>query len=321
MENWQASEGVVQLKLPEGVRTLLRTAKIERVEFLTVRQAREIVRRRPASPHLLLASDADSDALAVLRGRRMSYVVEKTNEAFIAPAPDVVVDWPPVPKPTRPAFRNPFAPRASRVPRWLLLHHRETFTVRELSNLVDVDESLVSRTIASLRADGFVDAERNPDDERIKPVRLVAADALLDEWRLVWRRGHPRYERFSIGTKNVGETLNAVRDAAEVGTPYAISGLAGAASIRRAVDPSDVLLLTNRVGAQRWRSLLLAEPSDRGLLQIAVAPDEFVFTLCKPWEGLLVADAVQLWLDTAIAGERAQAATRAITKAMSWSRS
>jgi hypothetical protein len=104
-----------------------------------------------------------------------------------------------------------------------------------------------------------------------------------------------------------------------VHAPWAISGIAGAATLRRAVEPADVLLLTTAAGVEEWSSTLLAEPNpDRGLLQIAVAQDAFIFQLADRHGGLPVADPVQLWLDTTGAGERAVVAADAILAAMGW---
>jgi hypothetical protein len=100
-----------------------------------------------------------------------------------------------------------------------------------------------------------------------------------------------------------------------------VSGLAGAQALQRAVEPSDVLLLTTTNGAHWWSDRLLAEPSpSAGLLRIASLSDDFVFRLTHEYEGVLIADPVQLWLDNAISGERALAASDAIAQRMSWSR-
>jgi hypothetical protein len=53
-------------------------------------------------------------------------------------------------------------------------------------------------------------------------------------------------------------------------------------------------------------------------LRIAVLHDRFPFRLARREGGLLVADPVQLWLDTSSMGERALEASEAVAKAMDW---
>src|SRR5262249_28534841 len=136
-----------------------------------------------------------------------------------------------------------------------------------------------------------------------------------------YRRRGPIPQRFDIETRTVERTLSVLADAQHsIPHPWVISGLAGAATHRNAVEPSDVLVLTTGEGLARWRSALLAEPSaDRGLLRIAVITDPFIFELADRSRGPLpVADPVQLWLDTAGSGERAAVAAAAIADEIGW---
>lgn len=184
---------------------------------------------------------------------------------------------------------------------------------------MSLDKSVVSRVVAALAREGLLDAARDPADERAKIVRVLGPRRLLEEWRLIWRRRHPRAERFDIGTRTVDQTLRAVADAQERETPWAISGVAGASLVHRVVEPADVLLLTTEDGLGRWTRRLHAEPSsDRGLLRIAVLRDDFPLGLARRERDIFVADPVQLWLDTSNVGERALEANEAIARMMGW---
>jgi len=55
-----------------------------------------------------------------------------------------------------------------------------------------------------------------------------------------------------------------------------------------------------------------------GPLRLDVIDDEFIFELTKVEDGLVIADPVQLWLDTVSAGERAREASEAIAEVMRW---
>ena len=114
--------------------------------------------------------------------------------------------------------------------------------------------------------------------------------------------------------------LRVVADVAELSTPYAISGLAGAAFVRRTVEPSEVLLLTTKDGIRRWSELLLADraPTGQGRLRLTAVEDDFIFRVARPEGNLVIADPVQLWLDTSSSGERAREASEAIAEAMGW---
>lgn len=54
------------------------------------------------------------------------------------------------------AVRNPFAKRSSRIPRWLLLHHEESFSLSELARSVDLNPAAVSRVVRALEEAALV---------------------------------------------------------------------------------------------------------------------------------------------------------------------
>jgi len=295
------------------------TVTARNVEHLTPGRAHAL----SSPPYgLVIAATADEEALALLRAAKQSYHVTSTSETYLAPRDDHVMRG--VPSQVagsfpQPRMTSPFARRASRVSRYLLLHPREAFPINELAHAVDLDKSVVSRTVSTLGDEGLVDVARDPADARLKLVSVTNPLRLLEEWRLALRRTRPRAQRFDIGTRTADATLRAISDAQDQQTPWAISGVAGAAFVRRAVEPADVLLLTNQEGMRNWAERLLAEPrADRGLLRMAAVPDEFIFRFARRQNGLVIADPVQLWLDTASAGERAAQASEAIARDMGW---
>ncbi len=299
----------------EAVERALRSRIVKRYERLTSARTRSLLDR--LDPEILIVAErADEEALILLRAEGRSYHVESTGEVYLSPlrAPERT--------PSAPARRptDPFARRASRICRHLLLHPAEEFTINALAEASKVDKSVVSRVVAELEREVFVRVETDAFDGRARVVRLANARRLLEEWRVVWRRTRVPPKRFDIGTKSLEPTLRVIADAsAGLQDPWAISGTAGASFLRRAVEPADVLLLTTADGLVEWQEKLFAEPSsDRGLLQIAIIRDPFLFTLTWPHRKLQVADPVQLWLDTAIAGERAAEAAEAIAKEMRW---
>lgn len=300
---------------PIDIRT---TVDVKKVRLLTPERARRLLAITTSST-LVITDVADREALSLLRAESRSYYVERTKELYLAPEVDGPRTWIPPMRAAQTA-RNPFATRASRISRLLLLHPEKAFTMQELSRLAGVHKSLTSRTVKVLASEGYVTETTGTEDERFRYVRLASPRRLLAEWSAMRRQRRAQPWRLDIGTRTVSDTLRVIADSARPGLPYAISGLAGAQFIRRAVEPADVLLLTSNEGVERWTELLLARSTQQneGLLRIAAADDAFLFELAEEKENLVIADPVQLWLDTALGGERAREASEAIAKEMHW---
>jgi DNA-binding MarR family transcriptional regulator len=293
----------------------LRDRGVERCERLTVARARSFMAR--LEPEILIVAErADKEALTLLRGEGRSYYIEGTGEAYLSPRMTRELS----PSTSIRRYTDPFALRASRICRHLLLHPTDEFTINALAKAAEVDKSVVSRVVAELEREALIRVKTNAEDARSRVVRLTNPRRLLEEWRITWRRTRVPRKRFDIGTNSVDQSLQIIADAGkDSSAPWAISGVAGASFLRRAVEPADVLLLTTTDGLVEWQTKLFAEPSSgTGLLRIASIRDPFVFSLAWPHHRLRVADPVQLWLDTAIAGERAAEAAEAIAKEMRW---
>jgi DNA-binding transcriptional ArsR family regulator len=218
--------------------------------------------------------------------------------------------------------RNPFAARGSRVPRWLLLHHTQQFSVSEIAHAVDMSSPAVSRLVRALD-DRALTSDAQSDDARRRQVALSRPRALLDEWARHWQRRRIRRHWWDIGARDAEEALAVLAEvAAEHPQGWAIGGLAAATYWQRAVEPADVLVWTDAPQrltalAERLDPQTERGPGRRGSLRVAVAPDPWVLTLSQP--GLVpVADPVQVWLDCATEGERALEAADAVAEAVGW---
>ncbi|MEW6583531.1 MAG: hypothetical protein AB1416_12315 [Actinomycetota bacterium] len=291
---------------------------------MTRRQAEQLASDARASSQPLLVAFARSspDARALLRERGVSYAAGD-GEIFVL-APPVYVERPARRRVTAlpgPAPTTPFATRSSRVPRWLLLHVDERPTIRLLSQAVDLSEATVSRAVQALAEDGLAAVHHDPDDARRRRVRVRDAGALLDAFeRAVATRRHRRVT-WDVGARDSESALTALRDAAtHLGLPYAVGGVAGAAFLRRAVDPADVTLWIAADDVDRWAGELVAAPSRPGPGRITahLAADPFTLTLATEHSGIRVADPVQLYLDCRRSGERALEAADAVREEMRW---
>ena len=70
-----------------------------------------------------------------------------------------------------------FAPKSSRVTRWLLMHPHEPLTQREIARATDTDEGYTSKIVSKLEQDGLTIKD---ESGALKP---RDPDLLLDAWR------------------------------------------------------------------------------------------------------------------------------------------
>jgi biotin operon repressor len=296
---------------------------VRRVDVLTRSRAQALAdEMRDADDPVLVAFGRSSpDARALLREHRVSYAADD-GEMFVF-APPVYVERLPRRRPLAPApaAAAPFAVRASRVPRWLLLHAGERPSFRQLSRELELSEAMVSRSVRALADDGLVAIETDPTDARLRLARLRDSARLLDAFERAVAARRPRGVTWDVGARDAAAAIQALRDAAvRLKVPYAVGGVAGASLIRRAVEPAEVVIWIGRDDAGLWADELMATPSRpaAGRITAQLAPDPFVLSLATNREGIQVADPVQLYLDCRSAGERALEAADAIRTEMSW---
>ncbi len=277
--------------------------------------------RHSRRPLMITFERSSPEARAVLRERRASYAAGD-GELFVY-APPVYVERPPRRKvvPVGAAPSAPFANRASRVPRWLLLHADEQPSFRELATRLELSEAMVSRTMRALADDGLVAIDSDPADARLRLARLPEPARLLDAFERAVAPRRPRRVTWEIGARDAPEAVTALQAAAhELKVPYAVGGVAGASFVRRAVEPIDVVVWIRQDDADRWAEELAASPSrpgpGRAIMQLT--RDPFVLSLATKCNGIQVADPVQLYLDCRSAGERALEAADAIRAEMGW---
>jgi DNA-binding MarR family transcriptional regulator len=261
------------------------------------------------------------EARAYLRERRASYAAGD-GELFVY-APPVFVERPPRRKvvPVGAAPAAPFANRASRVPRWLLLHANDQPSFRELATRLELSEAMVSRTMRALADDGLVAIESDPRDARLRLARLPEPARLLDAFERAVALRRPRRVTWEIGARDALEAMTALQTAArKLKAPYAVGGVAGASFVRRAVEPVDVLVWIRRDDADLWAkefAPITSRPAP-GRLTMQLTRDPFVLSLASNRNGIQVADPVQLYLDCRSAGEGALEAADAIRAEMRW---
>ena len=312
---------VATLETKDGVLARFRVTHADAVSHA---EAERLTQELPrgGDPPLLAFRTASQEARTFLRARGVSYV-GGDGEWFLH-APPVYVERPPTraSPPLAPEARSPFATRASRVPRWLLLHTDDRPSLGELARAVRLSEATVSRTTSALAEAGLVELSKDPHDSRIRRVRPKNSGALLDSLERSRWVARVRRQTWDIGALDARDALMRWRESAQnmANVPYAVGGPAGAALRERVLEPADVLVWIREEDLSLWREHLLAEPGRpaRGSLSVQLAPDPFIFELAEDAGDLRVADPVQLYLDCRRAGERALEAADAIRGTMGW---
>jgi DNA-binding MarR family transcriptional regulator len=292
-----------------------------RHDTLTLDQARDvpsgndlIVRFRRASP----------DAKRTLLERGIHYASDEGEISVLDPPVVIRQSAPRGRRQTEGGRqdRGPFATKASRVSRWLVLHSGQSYNVRQLARHTNLSEGAVSTTVRALHERLLVEVTRDPDDARMRLVRVAEPMRPLRAWERAWELQRVRTMDWDIGTNDVSDTLQHVREAASLDPSlrWAVGGSAGAAKIARAVEPADVLLWVGKNDIADWEDALVPAPGRgrRGTLRLAIAPDPYIFDLTETHDRVPVADPVQLYLDTSREGERALEAADAIRRLKRW---
>jgi hypothetical protein len=145
------------------------------------------------------------------------------NARIVAPGIRIIVDGRPNRFVKRGRPSSAFAPKSSRIARWLLMHAGEAMVQREIAEVTGVSQGLVSRVVSRLEEDHYV----TRDDEGL--VRVANPGLLLEAWRDAYRfskhtviRGHVAARSGDALTRAVGDALCAAKVA------HAATGLSAA---------------------------------------------------------------------------------------------
>ena len=196
-----------------------------------------------------------------------------------------------------------FAPKSSRIARWLLMHPGKPLTQRELARATGTDEGYTSRVVGKLEEEGLI--VRN-DAAAVRP---RDPDLLLDAWQEVHDFSKHHMVRGHVATRSGDALLRelvAVLDRASV--PYAATGLAAAWSLgryagfrtasvylRQEPSPELIAALSFREDA-RGANVWLVVPNDEGVFHGATTTHDDI-TCVHP---------VQAYLDLHAHPERAR---------------
>lgn len=232
------------------------------------------------------------------------------NVHLVAPGLRVKIDGQPnrYKGPGRPA--SAFAPKSSRIARWLLMHPKQPLTQRELATATKMDEGFTSRIVAKLEEDELI--VRDPSGR----IRARDPNLLLDAWAESYRFAKHRILRGHISARSGEAQMRRMAEfLAKKREQYAATGLAAA-------------WLLNRFTGFRLVTIYLAESPEPPLLEqlgfreaelgantwLVVPNDEGVFDGASDHEGVRCVHPIQAYLDLKEHPERAKEAAEQLRK-------
>ncbi len=145
------------------------------------------------------------------------------NAHIFAPGLRIHVEGKPNQYKARGRPSSAFAPKSSRIARWLLMNPRDWFSQSVIADSTSMDQGFTSRILARLVEDGLV--ERNVAGE-FRPRDPVL---LLDAWREVYDFTKHHVIKGHVSARSGDELLRKLsRRLKDAGVPFAATGLAGA---------------------------------------------------------------------------------------------
>jgi len=202
---------------------------------------------------------------------------------------------------------NPFARKASRIPRMLLLDPGRSWTQAELAAETALDKGLVSNVVRQLERDGQV--TRSPEDGE---VRLVDPQLLLDAWREVYDFHKHHIDYGTVAARSGSELLRSLTEQlTATRIRFSATGLAGASLLAPFAEFRTVTLYVDDLPDEETRAKLGYREGRRGSNVWLVLPnDAGVFDGEVRIDGIPCVSAVQCYLDLAAHAERASDAAR-----------
>lgn len=208
-----------------------------------------------------------------------------------------------------------FAPKSSRVARWLLMHPVQSWTQRAIAQVTGVDEGHLSRLVARLEEQQLLIR----DDAGA--VRVRDPDLLLDAWRETYSfdqhdlvKGHVPSRSAEVLLRDLAGRLSklGVKHAATgLGAAWLISRFAGFRTVTMYLDHP---VSSELMGDLGWRQ------DERGANVWLVVPnDAGVFQGSAEYDGIRCVHPVQVYLDLKAHPERAsEAAERLRAEVLTW---
>lgn len=239
------------------------------------------------------------------------------NARIVAGGLRVIVDG--RPNRFRSAGRPPnlFAPKSSRVVRWLLIHPDKSYTQREIARFTAMDEGFVSRIVSRLVREDYLVREEG------LAVRPRDPALLLDAWRETYQFSKHTIYQGHVAARSGDALLKFVCDILSAqNVEHAATGLAAAwAYTRFAAFRIATVYLAREPSSTLTDQLTFREDSRGANLWLVVPNDAGVFHGAAEKDGIRCVHPVQAYLDLKGHPERAsEAAERLRGDFLNWRR-
>jgi len=238
------------------------------------------------------------------------------NARIVAPGIRVLVEGRPNRFKSRGRPSSAFAPKSSRISRWLLMNAGRPMKQREIAQAMNMDEGFTSRIVSRLEAGGFV--QRGQDGE----ILLRDPDLLLDAWREAYDFSMHQVIPGHMAARSGEETLRLLANGLQgQKVRYASTGLAAAWQL---TNFSGFRLTTMYVAehpaSEVLESLGFREEERGANVWLVIPKDEGVFQGVDERDGIVCVHPVQAYLDLKDQPERAkEAAEHLRAELLKWS--
>lgn len=205
---------------------------------------------------------------------------------------------------------SPFAPKASRIARWLLMHPDRWVSQREIARAALMDEGYTSRIVGKLEDDELV--LRNSEGA----IRVRDADLLLDAWSEDYDFSKHRIRRGHVAARSGDHLLRRVADTLESEQlQYAVTALPAAWLLTGFAGFRLVTLYAGGERAEDFVQALSMREDDRGANVWLLSPsDAGVFHGVTERDGIRCVHPVQAYLDLQGHPERAPEAAEELRR-------
>jgi len=212
---------------------------------------------------------------------------------------------------------SPFAPKSSRITRWLLINAEKSMTQRELSLVTNVDEGFTSRIVSRLEVEELI--LRKKDGSIIVP----DPDLLLDSWREKYDFKKNRIIKGHIPARSSNEILKKISDLlSDKDILHAATGLSGAWLYCKFANFRIVsFYIEEQLSKNLFKFLGFREEKQGSNVWFVVPKDEGVFHGSKKVEDTICAHPIQVYLDLFGHPERAKEAANNLRKTfLNWNK-
>ncbi|MBU1239865.1 hypothetical protein KJ865_09145 [Myxococcota bacterium] len=208
-----------------------------------------------------------------------------------------------------------FAPKSSRITRWLLMHASDSLTQREIARATDTDEGYTSKIVGKLERDGLI---LKNTSGALKP---RDPDLLLDAWREAYDFSKHQIIRGHVAARSGDALLKQLADfLRNASIEYAATGLAAAWLLDRfAAFRTTTIYLARRPSRELLDSLTFREEERGANVWLVVPSDKGVFHGATDVDNIRCVHPVQVYLDLSAHPERAdEAASRLRAAHLNW---